>query len=95
MSTPSNNAAMSPWALENGHKIARLLQYHEGPPYNIPAILDQALAPVRECLEGLRDGGCWCGVTPASNDEIVPAIYQDHSDACLAAQQLWERLKIQ
>ena len=56
-------------------------------------IIDQALAPVRECLEGLRDGGCWCGVTPASDDEIVPAIYRDHSDACLTAQQLYERLK--
>ena len=44
--------------------------------------VDVDLAPVRECLEGLRRGPCWCGY-----------VGHIHTQACMAAQQLMERLK--
>lgn len=41
----------SQFATENGHKIARLLKYYEGSPYNIPEILDVELQEVRDVVK--------------------------------------------
>lgn len=50
-------------------------------------VVDEVLEPVRECLEGLRfRHGCWCELPPNAGSP-------DHTSACLAAQQLMERLK--
>ena len=87
----------SKFALDNGHNVARLLKYAEGPPYNIPAILDEALAPVREALEGLRKGECWC-VTRLRYSEATnppgPVVRDDddHESFCERAYAVYESL---
>lgn len=60
--------------------------------------IDQALAPVRECLKGLKQrdlstGPCWCQSGNLPNSFLEDPAKWKHSDACLAAQQLYERLK--
>lgn len=55
--------------------------------------LDAELQEVREVLEGLRDGLCWCGVDQPP-DTIAPAVYIPHSDACQRARALMERLAV-
>lgn len=60
-------------------------------PWPVTAI-DRALVPVRECLEGLRNShGCWCHATE-DHEFKLPFVC---GPSCLAAQQLYKRLKIQ
>lgn len=50
-------------ALEIGHKVSAKLKYWNGPPYNVPEIIDAALREVREVLPLLRrsdSDNCWC-----------------------------------
>lgn len=37
-------------AIEIGHAVARKLTYWDGPPYNIPEIIDAELQEMRDCL---------------------------------------------
>jgi hypothetical protein len=70
----------SPFATENGHKIARLLKYYEGPPYNIPEILDAELQEVREVLSDLL------GFAETEGD--------DQSETCIRARAMVARLRV-
>ena len=54
-------------------------------------MIDQALAPVRECPEGLADEGCYDACWLRRGRDAGDDYY--HSVACLAAQRLMERLK--
>lgn len=52
--------------------------------------VDEALAPVRECLEGLttyyeRNERCWCRTMPRNGE---------HSEACLRTRAVYESLKV-
>jgi hypothetical protein len=79
----------SAFAVESGHKVARLLKYFDGPPYNIPELLDDKLAEVREVLEGIRGfygtADCWC-----DSEDDAP-----HFEHCQRARALYERLRIE
>ena len=83
----------SEFATENGHKIARLLKYYEGPPYNIPELLDAELQEVREVLEAIQTNrygdGCWCDVEVRRG----PQNADRHTEACQRARDLMEKLK--
>jgi hypothetical protein len=79
----------SQFAIENGHRIARLLKYYEGPPYNIPELLDAELAEVRAVLSLTADRRypkhCWCRKDLTDDKEA-------HSEFCQRARVLYERL---
>jgi hypothetical protein len=75
----------SEFATEHGHKTARLLKYYEGPPYNIPELLDAELQEVRKVLNSLRQSrDCWCVAT-----------WKDaHDGRCQRARALMEKLVV-
>jgi hypothetical protein len=78
-------------ATENGHKIARLLKYYKGPPYNIPELFDAELQEVREVLVSTarhKDSyglPCWCVVMM----QTLP-----HMEHCQRARTLMDKLEI-
>lgn len=55
-------------------------------------LIDAELREVGDVLDGLRNRGCWCGVDPVSDDEYRPAVFVPHSDACVRALVLYEKL---
>jgi hypothetical protein len=80
----------STFAVESGHKVARLLKYFDGPPYNIPELLDEELAEIREVLNGLRTiNGCWC--SPMASASLSPL---HHSEPCQRTSVLYEKLRV-
>lgn len=66
-------------------EIAR--RYYEDACPSLQQQIDECLAPVRECLEGLSDGRmadgvpCWCSSVGG------------HSEACQRAREVWEQLQ--
>lgn len=84
-------------ALEIGHAVARKLKYWDGPPYNIPEIADVALAPVRECLEGLirqrlSTGPCWCPSRATQyGDWKAPG---EHDPTCDATRTVYDTMRL-
>jgi hypothetical protein len=81
----------SQFSVESGHRIARLLKYYEGPPYNIPEVLDAELQEVREVLVSTarhKDSyglPCWC---------VVMMRTMPHMEHCQRARALMEKLEV-
>jgi hypothetical protein len=72
-------------ALEIGHKVSAKLKYWNGPPYNIPEIVDAELQGVRNVLNSLRQSrDCWCVATWKGA----------HDGRCQRARALMEKLEI-
>jgi hypothetical protein len=79
----------SEFATENGHKVARLLKYYKGPPYNIPELLDAELQEVREVLDGLIRTAHLASWAHVTNSEC------DCKECCLRrAHALMEKLEV-
>jgi hypothetical protein len=78
-------------ALEIGHKISAKLKYWNGPPYNIPEIVDAELQEVREVLLGLTTHALSAG--DAAEDHWCKPD-GNCSNVCQRARALMEKLEI-
>jgi hypothetical protein len=83
----------SEFSTNAGHKVARLLKYHEGPPYNIPEILDAELQGMREVLsevirehdDPMSEYGCTTHTCQRARAERLTALI-DKSQTCVVCE---------